>query len=109
VLRLGLLYAERSASARRPTSYPQPIAEAILPQLFAGAACGAVEPGEHLRDRFRVFLLRRHHANRQAGRWAKWHFREKTPAKRSDGFDSSFVEALGWNPNGVLDALGVGE
>ena len=88
---------------------PQPLSQAILLQLLAGTRCHTVEPREHLRDRYRVFLLRRHYADGQTCRWTEWRFREYTPAKRSDGFDSSFVEALGWNPNRVLDALGVGE
>jgi hypothetical protein len=51
-----------------------------------------------------VFFLRRVHADRQPRRRPERHFREDTTAESGDGFDGGFVEALGWNPNGVLDA-----
>ena len=37
------------------------------------------------------------------------HFRENTPAESGDGFDGGFGEALGWNPNRVLDTFRIGE
>ena len=89
--------------------HPKPLSQAILLQLLAWTLCHTVEPGEQLADRDGVFSLRGLHADRQSRRWAKWHSRENTPAKCGDGFDSSFVEALGGNLNGVLDTLGVGE
>jgi len=56
-----------------------------------------------------VFFLWRLDADRQPRRWPKRHFRENTPAESGHRLYGSFVETFGWNPNGVLDALGVGE
>jgi len=52
-----------------------------------------------------VFFLGRFHPDRQPRRWAKGHFRKNTSAECGDGFHRGFVETLGWNSNGVLDAF----
>jgi hypothetical protein len=101
--------ADEPDSTIRATSDPEPLSQAILLHFLAWTRCHTVEPGEHFGDCDRVFFLGRLHADRQSRGRPERHFRENTPAKSRHRLYGSFVETLGRNSNGVLDAFRIGE
>jgi hypothetical protein len=88
---------------------PQPLLQSILLGQLVRTSCATVEPREHVTHTDGMLFLRRLYTNRQLCCRPKCHFRKCTTSESGHGFDGSFVETLGGNPNGVLDAFGIGE